>query len=264
MPMFPRDFLAATEGLSAVDGWAYTRLLLHAWLEHGYLQDDPAELARLAKVTPIEWVATWARLARFWDVADGKLSQRRQLYELEQARQNRTKAREVAQQAAEARWSREKASPAAKRKRVTRGTMPAQCPSPSPSSPPSPAPAPRSGGGAAPSRLPTDLDIALVAFAAAWKRRYRQDYVATATDRSQLGRLLRSLTPEQARALPACFAHYLADISEFVATEKRHSLAWFLRDDGYNKYRTSVPAASAKERKTAAALGRFLETGGGE
>src|SRR3954465_14147970 len=86
MPMFPRDFLSATEGLSAVDGWAYTRLLLHAWLEHGYLPFDAAELARLAKVPPLEWVATWTRLARFFDVVEGsKLTQRRLLYELERA-----------------------------------------------------------------------------------------------------------------------------------------------------------------------------------
>lgn len=95
MPIFPRDFLAATEGLSAVDGWAYIRLILHAWLEHGYLPYDPAELARLGKVTPLEWVATWRRLASFWDVEDGRISQGRLLYERERAiqlRQARSRA----------------------------------------------------------------------------------------------------------------------------------------------------------------------------
>lgn len=257
MPMFPRDFLSATEGLSAVDGWAYTRLLLHAWLEHGYLPYDPAELARLAKVTPLEWLATWGRLAKFWDVdvAGGRISQGRLLYERERAINLRQARSSAGKRGGEA--PRVARGGVAKRKQREANGKPSPSPSPSPPS------SSGSGGGTARSRLPTDLDIALGAFAAAWRRRYRQDYVATAVDRSQLGRLLRSLTPEQARALPACFAHYLADVSEFVATEKRHSLAWFLRDDGFNKYRTSVPAVSAKERKTAAALGRFLEMGDG-
>ncbi len=142
MPMFPRDFLSATEGLSAVDGWAYTRLLLHSWLEHGYLPYDPAELARLAKVTPLEWLATWGRLAKFFTVADGRISQGRLLYELEEARANRKKAKDAGRAGAEARW-------AAKRDAEQDAVaLRSQCPSPSPS--PSPAeeipPTPRRRG----------------------------------------------------------------------------------------------------------------------
>ena len=141
MPMFPRDFLAATAGLSAVDAWAYTLLLLHAWLEHGYLQFDPAELARLAKVTPLEWLATWARLSKFWDVADGKISQRRQLYELEQARLNRKKVQAAGRAGARARWN--------KRDEVQDAVaLRSQCPSPAPSPAPEEIPPnpPQAGG----------------------------------------------------------------------------------------------------------------------
>jgi hypothetical protein len=46
-----------------------------------------------------------------------------------------------------------------------------------------------------------------------------------------------------------------------VAQEKRHSLDWFVRDGGFNKYRTSAPVVSAKEARTAATLARFLAEG---
>jgi hypothetical protein len=223
---------------------------------------DPPELARLGHVTPLEWVATWKRLERFWIVADGKISQRRQLDVLETARENRRKARKAGQAGAEGRKRKAAEGRRAKAADAPQDAVAMRSHCPSSLSSPSSSPSSSSGGGAAPSRPPRDLDVALTAFTTAWRDRYRQDYVVTDSDRSQLGRLLRSLAAEQVRALPVCFERYLADASPFVATEKRHSLAWFIRDDGVNKYRTSAPVVSAKEARTAAALGRFLDRGG--
>lgn len=72
-------------------------------------------------------------------------------------------------------------------------------------------------------------------------------YKSTPADRSQLGRLLRSLTPEEAKELPDCFSRYVADGSHFVAGQKRHSLAWFCTDGGFNKYRTKARANGQRD-----------------
>lgn len=138
MPMFPRDFLAATEGLSAVDGWAYTRLLLHAWLEHGYLPYDPAELARLAKVTPLEWLATWGRLAKFWDVDEGgrRISQGRLLYERDRAIRLRQVRSTAGKKGGET--PRAPRGGVAKRKQREANAKPSPSPSPAEEIPPTP------------------------------------------------------------------------------------------------------------------------------
>lgn len=138
MPMFPRDFLAATEGLSAVDGWAYTRLILHSWLEHGYLPYDPAELARLGKVTPLEWVATWSRLVRFFDVdvAGGRISQGRLLYEREKALRLRQVRSDAGKKGGEA--PRLARGSVAKRKQREANAKPSPSPSPAEKIPPTP------------------------------------------------------------------------------------------------------------------------------
>jgi hypothetical protein len=84
----------------------------------------------------------------------------------------------------------------------------------------------------------------------------------THADRCELGRTITALSSERIAALPLCFSRYLADESRFVAQEKRHSLAWFLRDDGVNKYRVPVrPPVSLKEARTAAAVARFVNGG---
>jgi hypothetical protein len=109
---------------------------------------------------------------------------------------------------------------------------------------------------------PRLLDKVLAMFNAAWRHRYGVEYDPSASDKSQLGRLLTTLPPERIAALPACFSRYVADNSPFVAQEKGHSLAWFLRDDGVNKYRVPVrPVVSAKEARTAAAVARFVNGG---
>jgi uncharacterized protein YdaU (DUF1376 family) len=309
MPWFPRDFITASAGLSTVDALAYALLLMHLWIEHGYLPFDHAELARLARVTPIEWLATWSRLKLFFDVADGKISQRRLLYEREQALLNRQEASEKGRKGARVRWEKEQARRAAEQDAQA---LPEQWPSPSPSSSPSSTSTPGSGGSRARSRAPSpapvipfqpptagrpssppssasstppskarlangpssgtpsnaslgspSLDRALGAFATAWRRRYGVEYCPTPGERAQLGRLLQALPPERAKVLPVCFDRYLADTDKFVVEKKRHSLAWFMHDNGPNKYVADPgPVRTEKEARTAAAVARFVGGGG--
>jgi uncharacterized protein YdaU (DUF1376 family) len=130
MPLYLGDFLAATAGLSAEEGWAYTRLLCQMWLEHGYLDNDPPALARLAHVELGAWPGIWNRLSRFFDLADGRISQKRLLYELAQAHEKRRQRREAGKAGADGRWAgKKRPGRAAKRDAVA---LRSQCPLPTP------------------------------------------------------------------------------------------------------------------------------------
>lgn len=92
----------------------------------------------------------------------------------------------------------------------------------------------------------------LRAFTEAWERTYRQAYVVTAPDRSQLGRVLRDFPDATAiRAYPwrRAFENYLADLSKFTGEEKRHSLSWFCTSGGVNKYRTEAATVGMSDRE---------------
>jgi hypothetical protein len=103
-----------------------------------------------------------------------------------------------------------------------------------------------------PARPPSLFDELLGAFGNAWSKKYENEpYTPTPADRSQLGRLLQALSPEQSAALPALFLAYLGDDDPFVAEKQRHSLAFFCTSGGLNKYRTK-PAAVARPRSSSA------------
>lgn len=255
MPLYVRDFLTDTEGLTADEGWAYTRLLCHLWVQQGYLDANPRALAQLGQVPPAAWPAVWRRLERLFDVQEGRISQKRLLHELEEAREKRIKKREAGQAGATARWK-------VKRRSATHGEMRSQCPSPSPSPTPSSAPPPAEGEADRRSRAPAPLRWATDAFCAAWKSRYGDDYAVTDRDRAYLGRVLRDLSPEQAAALPACFVAYTRDEDRFLVEKQRHSLWFFCKQDGQNKYRVrQPPIRSEKEVRTATAVERFINGG---
>ena len=258
MPWYVRDFLAATAGLDPVTGWAYTCLLCHLWNEHGYLANDPAELARLAHVEISAWPGVWQRLSKFFRIKGGKLCQKKQLEVLAESIRLKKARSKGGKKGANSRWNKSApqdgsviAEPLAKR-----------CSSPSPS--PSPSEIRSEGEGSA-SRPPVPaqlLNWTLEAFSAAYYSRYGVKYSPTPAEKSQLGRILSTLPANRIAALPVCFSRYLADNAQFVAQEKRHSLDWFLREGGWNKYLVAArPVVSVKEARTAAALTRFVNGG---
>jgi hypothetical protein len=108
-------------------------------------------------------------------------------------------------------------------------------------------------------RTPSLFDALLQTFEAGWQRLYRVPYKPTAADRSQLGRLLQTLTPDEAQELPTCFERYFADGSRWVAEDKRHSLTHFCTDGGFNKYRIQVRVARTADQRTAMALDRIQD-----
>lgn len=108
-------------------------------------------------------------------------------------------------------------------------------------------------------RSPNAFESTLAELAAAWSAQYGTAYKPTPADRSQLGRLLRSLAPEEAAELPALYRSYLADNDPFIAEKHRHSISYFCASGGVNKYRTTPRVAGTSQRDlgNAAAFAKF-------
>jgi uncharacterized protein YdaU (DUF1376 family) len=234
MPWFLGDYWRDTGDLTCTEHGAYLQLLGRLWNAKGYLPFDAERLARLINLDPAQWERVWAAVRRFFTVADGRLFQKRVLYELEQARSKRQSAREKAQAAADARWRKQakgKKQAKTRQNHHARSVMHPHCSSNAlhlhlhrhlhrhPH---------RQDPEANPRSRAAPFDRVLATFKAAWKRRYGEEYFPTPGELSQLGRFLRTVPAEAHAALPACFERYLADESPFVTNEKRHSLLWFL------------------------------------
>lgn len=54
MPLYVADYLADTAHLSAAESGAYLHLIMHYW-QRGHLLDDDVVLARIAKMSAVEW-----------------------------------------------------------------------------------------------------------------------------------------------------------------------------------------------------------------
>lgn len=92
-------------------------------------------------------------------------------------------------------------------------------------------------------------------FRGVWCEEYGEEYMPTAADRSQLGRLLRDF--EDVAAIEAfpwldVFRNYLADKSRWAAEEHRHSLKQFC-SGGVNKYRTRAGTEGMSQREVRSA-----------
>lgn len=88
LKLYVADYLADTQALSAEEHGAYLLLLFAMWREGGTLPDDPAVLARIAKVSVRTWKSRigW-RLQPYFIRAGGVLMQKRLTLELGRARQ---------------------------------------------------------------------------------------------------------------------------------------------------------------------------------
>ena len=56
-PLYVADYLADTAHLRAAQSGAYLHLIMHYW-QHGGLPDSDAQLAAIARMTPLEWRKT--------------------------------------------------------------------------------------------------------------------------------------------------------------------------------------------------------------
>lgn len=77
---------------------------------------------------------------------------------------------------------------------------------------------------------------ALGKFCGAWRERYGAEYKPTHGDKSQLGRLVGTLTRDEVIALPALFAKYVRDPDK-LASERRHDLMFFCTQGWVNRLR---------------------------
>jgi uncharacterized protein YdaU (DUF1376 family) len=66
MPLYIADYLADTGHLGAAQSGAYLHLIMHYW-QNGSLPDDDLALARIARMTPLEWKKNRAIIAAFFE-----------------------------------------------------------------------------------------------------------------------------------------------------------------------------------------------------
>jgi uncharacterized protein YdaU (DUF1376 family) len=104
MPFYPRDYIAATRGMTLAERGAYCDLLFVAWDSGKPLPKETDVLARLVGVTPRTFAAIWPAIRKkLVEVPDGYISERLEL-ERRKSLALRSKASEKAAAAAAARW----------------------------------------------------------------------------------------------------------------------------------------------------------------
>jgi len=147
LPLFVRDYLAATRHFSLAERGAYTDLLFFAWDAGAPIPKDPARLATLLGCTPKMLASVWPAIrVKLIETEDGYISERLEI-ERRKALALRAKASEKAAIAAASRWghapSNARSNAPSTKSYGPRDAssiaqaMLGQCP---PSSPPSPSP----------------------------------------------------------------------------------------------------------------------------
>lgn len=77
MPVNVGDLLRDTQNLNAETFGAYHAILYALWGSRGELTLDAETLCRIARVKPSRWDKVWTVIAPFFDVANGKITQKR-------------------------------------------------------------------------------------------------------------------------------------------------------------------------------------------
>lgn len=85
MPLYVADFLTDTTHLNTIQTGAYLLVLMGAWVRGGKLPNDDAQLARIARCDPVEWLSLRPILEPFFEVTNECWIQHRLLKEKEKA-----------------------------------------------------------------------------------------------------------------------------------------------------------------------------------
>lgn len=85
MQLYVGDYLSDTLALTTEQHGAYLLLLMTMWRANGRLQNDPAKLARIARVTPKRWPQVWAAISDFFDIDGDEITNQRLGTELQKA-----------------------------------------------------------------------------------------------------------------------------------------------------------------------------------
>jgi uncharacterized protein YdaU (DUF1376 family) len=107
MPLYVSDYLSATSHLSAMESGAYLHLLMHYW-QKGSLPSEDRFLARIARMTDRQWIASRTTIQAFF--VDGWRHERVDL-ELGKAGDKSKRREESGTFAAKARWGEKQSRP---------------------------------------------------------------------------------------------------------------------------------------------------------
>jgi uncharacterized protein YdaU (DUF1376 family) len=77
MQLFPADFLSGTLHLTTEQVGAYTLIFLAMWTAGGSLPNDPAKLARIARLSPQRWARVGADVLQFFQHDGDAITQER-------------------------------------------------------------------------------------------------------------------------------------------------------------------------------------------
>jgi len=134
MPLYVKDYLAATSRLSAEQHGAYLLLIMDYWL-NGPLPDDDQALAQIAKLHLEQWTKHRPSIARFFAVGNGEWRHKRVDGELAAARDRRVKAKERGKMGAKARWGKteHRARPSIEQESGKQSSKDSSAPAPAPS-----------------------------------------------------------------------------------------------------------------------------------
>lgn len=83
MPLFTGDYKRDTDHLMAEEHGAYLLLIMALWDRGGSIKNDPALLARTARVSLRRWPKIWQALEDFFIIQNGQVSHGRVTRELE-------------------------------------------------------------------------------------------------------------------------------------------------------------------------------------
>ncbi len=108
-PMYPTDFLVSTATMTAVQGWAYTQLLMYAWTNHG-IPDDREACSTLTRcnLSENDWAVIRQRFTRMATPMAGPmatLSNPRMERERARVEEKHATASENGRRGADARWN---------------------------------------------------------------------------------------------------------------------------------------------------------------
>ena len=83
MPLYVADYLGDTQHLTTEQHGAYLLLLMAMWRAGGALPADPAQLARIARLSPPRWRKLSPEVLAFFDAGGAELTQKRLRREIE-------------------------------------------------------------------------------------------------------------------------------------------------------------------------------------
>lgn len=114
MQLYVADYLGDTQHLTTEQHGAYLLLLMTMWRQGGSLPTDERTLARVARISPRRWHLIAPEVMAFFDVAEGRVTQKRLVEEYQKAVSKSEKRSAIGKLGGEAKALKDKESSLAK------------------------------------------------------------------------------------------------------------------------------------------------------